>query len=73
MNKSFKTLTALKRWADRKIPAYLPIEEVDTSCKTLPKDIVEVEKDEMFHYFRQEDGFEFLMSSKNSLVEGEVK
>jgi len=71
----FKTLTELKRWADRKLPAYLPfdLEEVDTEAYTLPRDIVEMQKDGLFHYFRQENGFEFLMSSKNSLIGGEIE
>ena len=67
---NFKTLTALKTWADRKLPVYIS-QEADTSCKTLPRDIVEMQKDGFYHYFRQDNGFEFLMSSKNSLAEGE--
>jgi len=69
---NFKTLTALKTWADHKIPVYLPYDagEVNIGSHTLPRDLVEMQKDGFYHYFRQDDGFEFLMSSKNSLIGG---
>jgi len=72
---NFPTLTALKTWADRKLPVYIPfdVDEVDTESHTLPKDIVEMQKDGMFHYFKEDGGFHLLMSSKNSLVEGEIE
>ena len=72
---NFPTLTALKTWADYKLPVYLPfdLEEVDTTQRDPPRDIVEMQKDGMFHYFKEDGGFHLLMSSKNSLVEGEIE
>jgi hypothetical protein len=32
-----------------------------------------MQKDGMFHYFKEDGGFHLLMSSKNSLVEGEIE
>ena len=69
---TFKTLQDVKRWADDKFPVYIPFEaiEMDVNSKTLPKDILVMMKDGVFHYFKQEDGFELLMTSNESLVEG---